>query len=62
MKTFSSIDPDFVHEVLKSLHVDHVCSSYVSIKSAYNFYIKCKDRLLQANFPLHKSESNSSEL
>ena len=62
MKTFSSIDPDFVHEVLKSLNADHVCNSYVSIKSAYNFYIKCKHRLLQANFPLHKSESNSPEL
>ena len=62
MTTYSSIDPDFLHEVLKSLHVDNICSGYVSIASAFNFYMKYKDRLLQANFTLDKFELNSPEL
>ena len=60
--TFSSIDSEFVQRVLKSVHVDDLCSVDASIQSAYNFYMKCNDRLLQANFTLHKFESNSPEL
>ena len=60
--TFSSIDPDFLHKVLKLLHVNNLCSRDASIQSAYNFYMKCKDQLSQANFTLHKLEQNSSEL
>ena len=62
MRTFSSIDPDFVHKVLKNLHVDDLSSGDASTQSAYNFYMKCKDPLLPAKFSLNKFESNSSEL
>jgi len=56
------IDPEFVKRFLKSLHVDDLCSGGTSVNSTFNFYLKCKDRLSQANFNLHKFESNSPEL
>ena len=37
MKTFSSIEPNFVYKVLKSLHFDDLYSADASIQSAYNF-------------------------
>ena len=61
--TFSSIDPDIVHEVLKSLHVNSLSSGNALIQSTYNFYMKCKNRLLQANFTLlNFNRINQNEL
>ena len=61
LTTFLSIDPDLVHKVLKSLHVDDLCNGDASIQSAYNVHMKCKDRLLQAKFTLHLFELDSPE-
>ena len=33
MTTFSSIEPDFLHKVLKSLHVDDLCSTDAAMTS-----------------------------
>ena len=52
--TFLAIDPEFVKRFLKSLHVDDLCSGGTSVYSEFDFYLKCKDRLSQANFNLHK--------
>ena len=60
--TFLSIDPEFVHLFLKSLHVDDLCSGGESVDTSYQFYSKCKERLSQASFNLQRFESNSSEL
>ena len=62
MTTFSSIDPDFVHKILKLLHAYDLCSGDASIQSPHNFYMKCEHLLLQPNFTFQKFESNSPEL
>ena len=57
-----SIDPLLVTQFLKSLQVDDFCSGKSAVETAYQFYLKCKELLSEANFNLHKCESKSADL
>ncbi|XP_057299541.1 uncharacterized protein LOC130630165 [Hydractinia symbiolongicarpus] len=49
-------------KLLSSLHVDDLTSGGATVNAAHDFYQKCKQRLAEANFNLHKFHSNSEEL
>ena len=57
-----SIDPLLVTQFLKSLQMDDFCSGKSALETAYQFYLKCKELLSEANFNLHKCESKSADL
>ena len=57
-----SIDPLLVTQFLKSLQVDDFCSSKSAVETAYQFYLKFKELLSEANFNLHKCEFKSADL
>ncbi|XP_057297390.1 uncharacterized protein LOC130627797 [Hydractinia symbiolongicarpus] len=61
-ESFNHVDPLFVQKLLSSLHVDHLISGGATVNAAHDFYQKCKQRLAEANFNLHKFHSNSEEL
>ena len=51
---FEKVDPEFVYKLLESLHVDDLLSGANELNDAFEFYIKCKERLKQAGFNLRK--------
>ena len=57
-----SIDPLLVTQFLKSLQVHDFCSGKSAVETAYQFYLKFKELLSEANFNLHKCESKSADL
>ncbi|XP_057302253.1 uncharacterized protein LOC130636526 [Hydractinia symbiolongicarpus] len=61
-ESFNHVDPLFVQKLLSSLHVDDLTSGGATVNAAHDFYQKCKQRLAEANFNLHKFHSNSEEL
>ncbi|XP_057302743.1 uncharacterized protein LOC130636909 [Hydractinia symbiolongicarpus] len=61
-ESFNHVDPLFVQKLLSSLHVDDLTSGGVTVNAAHDFYQKCKQHLVEANFNLHKFYSNSEEL
>ena len=62
MAKFESVDQQFVNKFRRSVYVDDLASGAQNVDSAYDFYIKSKLRLAEANFNLRKFESNSTEL
>ena len=52
----------FSHKLLKSLHVDDLCSGGDNILEVDEFYDLSRQTFSEANFTLHKFESNSPEL
>ena len=59
---FLESDPEFVQKLLDSLHVDDLNSSLNDLPQAFQFFVKCKERLAEAKFNLRKFQSNSAEL
>ena len=59
---YENFDPEFVYKLLESLHVDDLISGANNIQDAFEFYVKCKERLKNGGFNLRKFKSNSVEL
>ena len=59
---YENFDPEFVYKLLESLHVDDLISGANNIHDAFEFYVKCKERLKNGGFNLRKFKSNSVEL
>ena len=55
-------DPEFVEEVVCSLHVDDLASSKPDAASAYDFYCKLKTRFKVAGFNMRKWIRNDPEI
>ena len=55
-------DPQFVAQFLASIYVDDLISGNGTVPEAFQFYLKAKERLLEAGFNLRKLMSNSPEL
>ena len=62
MQRYVELDPDFVMKFRRSIYVDDVAASFPDDDSAYEFYVKSKTRLAEANFNLSKFQTNSSDL
>ena len=62
MQRYVELDPDFVMKFRRSIYVDDLTASFPDDDSAYEFYVKSKTRLAEANFNLRKFQTNSSDL
>ena len=59
---FYHLDPKFVVSLLNSLHVDDLNGGSHTIDGAFDFFVKCEERLVLGDFNLRKFQSNSKEL
>lgn len=55
-------DPDFVHKLLESLHVDDLISGCNTFNETKQFFLKCKQGLATSSFNLKKFQANNSQL
>ena len=62
IKKYSSMDQPFVNKFRRSVYVDDLTAGSHDANSAYEFYVKSKMRLAEANFNLRKFDTNSPEL
>ena len=62
IRRFVSTDPDFVEKFSHSIYVNDLITGFPDAENAYDFYIKSKQRLLEAAFKLRKFMTNSIEL
>ena len=62
MNKFKEVDPDFVTQFLKSLHVDDLNAGAKNDIETLKFFTKSKERLNEASFNLRKVNSNSMTL
>ena len=62
IKKYDSVDKPFVKKFRRSIYVDDLTAGSNDADSAYEFYVKSKMRLAEANFNLRKFDTNSPEL
>ena len=62
LNQYSNLDPEFVEQILQSLHVDDLISGTDTMADTKSFFEKSKTRLAAGGFHLRKFKSNSSEL
>lgn len=62
IKKLQEVEPAFVDKFLRSMYVDDLTVSLMDIDSAYEFYVKAKQRLSKAGFKLRKFMTNSPKL
>ena len=62
MSKYSTVDKEFVHTFVSFLHVDDFNAGTNNIDDAFDYFCKCKDRLVEGIFNLRKFRSNSAEL
>ena len=59
---YENIDPEFVHNVIRSLYVDDFASGKSSVKDCFELYRKLKTRFQEGGFNMRKWASNDQEL
>ena len=62
IEKYRNVDPVFVNQFTRSVYVDDIVTGSHSDDSAYEFYLKSKLRLSEANFNLRKFVTNSVHL
>jgi hypothetical protein len=62
IKKYSTLDQPFVSKFRRSIYVDDLTAGSHDADSAYEFYVKSKLRLAEANFNLRKFDTNSPKL
>ena len=62
IKKYTTLDKPFVSKFRQSIYTDDLTAGSHDTDSAYEFYVKSKLRLAEANFNLRKFDTNSPQL
>ena len=61
LNNYQECDPEFVQQMIDSLHVDDMVVSTNSVERAYTLYEKARDRLAQVGFKLRTWVTNDEK-